>query len=95
MLYDPISKRIYILQAEGNYIFDPTFEYDPINFDPTFVVESTTYEPQFDDISLLRETIIFIPGSLSKISNPDAYSDMVSTIEKIRILGLSYIIEII
>jgi hypothetical protein len=92
-LYDPISKRIFTTQAEAGYIFAPTIDYESDLFAPTIAVESTEFAPTILDSTLLRETIINIPSIIS--GDDSVYSDFIATIEKIRILGLLYTIQII
>ena len=86
MLYDASLKRIYITQSVVTVISDPMFQYAPVNFDSDFGTDPEIYEVEFD--SRLNETLVTIniPTAVATAS----LTDMIATIEQIRILGIPY-----
>ena len=92
ILYDN-TNTLYITQAVTGYIFAPTFANESNIYEPTFASESTIYEKAFNDLSLRQEVIFNIPSALA--SNTALYNDFISTIEKIRLLGINYSINVL
>jgi hypothetical protein len=90
-LYDSSNNSIYITQSVIEMVFDPTFTGTTINFDPTFAGITTVFEATFSDSASIIPVIIHIPSSL--FNDAGKKSDLVATIEKIRILGLKYEIQ--
>lgn len=90
-LYDSINNSIYITQSVIDFIFAPVFAETTTIFAPVFAETTDFFAPTFSDILAFHPVIIHIPASL--LADTSSYSDMVATIEKIRILGLSYSIE--
>ena len=89
MLYDPINKSIYLTQAEAGAIFAPTIDYNSSIFAPVISDSSAIFAPTIDNISNIKETVINIPNTITG----DQRSDLIATIEKIRLLGLKYSIN--
>jgi len=89
MLYDAISKRIFITQSIVSVISDPMFQYHPTNYDSDFSTTPAIDEVEFTD--RVNETLVTInvPVAVATAS----LSDMVATIEQIRMLGIPYQIQ--
>ena len=87
MIYDATLARIYITQSVVSVISDPMFQYTPTNFDSDFANEPPKiFEVEFD--SRVNETLVTI--NVPTVVATASLSDMVATIEQIRILGIPY-----
>lgn len=82
-LYDTTLKRIYLTQSVINALADPTFFYAPINFDSDFATAPEQFERGFRDRQ--SETLVTINVPTSVYS-----SDLVATVEQIRMQGIPY-----
>jgi hypothetical protein len=86
-LYDTTLKRIFITQSVLTVIADPMFEYAPVNFDVEFGETTSVFEREFGDRVAASLVTINIPSSVNE-------SDLVATVEQIRMQGIPYIISV-
>lgn len=86
-LYDNSQNRIFITQSVLTVVVDPMFQYPPSNFDVTFSETPTIYERSFNDKTSSSLVTINIPSGTNE-------SDLVATIEQIRIQGIPYKINV-
>jgi hypothetical protein len=86
-LYDSVYKRIFITQAELQIIADPMFEYPSIHSDGTFEMLPVVSEPTFDGNVSATHVTINIPSTVNQ-------SDLIATVEQIRMQGIPYEIKV-
>ena len=86
MLYDATYKRIYVTQSVISFLSDPMFQYAATNFDSDFATAPEQFEREFTD--RLSETVVTINVPTSVYS-----SDLVATVQQIRINGIPYLIQ--
>jgi hypothetical protein len=63
------------------------FEYAPVNFDVEFGETTSVFEREFGDRVAASLVTINIPSSVNE-------SDLVATVEQIRMQGIPYIISV-
>ena len=86
MLYDAKLNRIYVTQSVITFLSDPMFQYAAINFDSDFGTSPEQFEREFTD--RLNETVVTINVPTAVYS-----SDLVATVEQIRVDGIPYLIQ--
>lgn len=85
-LYDATLARIYITQSALTSISDPEFAYAPTHFDATFGDAVLIDERTFTDRAGTTLVTIHVPVSVD-------LSDLIATVEQIRVQGIPYLIE--
>lgn len=85
-LYDATLKRIFISQATITIIADPMFQYSPVHFDSDFGNPPAQFEHEFGDRAAGTAVVINVPAGVNQ-------SDLVATIEQIRMEGIPYTIS--
>lgn len=86
-IYDSALKRIFITQSVLTVIADPMFEYAPVNFDVEFTETPTIFEREFGDRVAASLVTINIPSAVNE-------SDLIATVEQIRMQGIPYTINV-
>lgn len=87
--YDPTFNRIYISQSHISVISDPIFAYTPTNFDAEFSDAPMQSESRFLDRADTTLVTINVPVGVADVF----LSDMIATIEQIRLRGIPYVIN--
>ena len=90
-LYDSTLNRIFLSQSTIQDVFDPVITGNAINFDPVFAESTSIFEPVILDEPRMYPMVIHIPAAI--MADSINYADLISTVEKIRPLGLDYNIE--
>lgn len=86
-LYDPTLKRIYISQAVKALTYVPSINYESTVFAPSITYESTIQLSSItNSYNVLTAVSFCVPSDVYNTS----LSQITSTIEQIRILGLTY-----
>lgn len=87
-LFDSELNRISITQSVVTSISDPTRYYSAIHYDGTFSASPVIYEQTFSDQVSTTVVTINIPSDVSE-------SEVIATVEQIKIKGIPYQIKII
>lgn len=88
-LYDN-TNSILVVQSAVNQVYDPTINYAATSWDKVIGDSNTPLvsEPVISDNIQMVNVIIHLPSTL--VANQSNYYDCISTIEKIRLLGINY-----
>lgn len=87
-IFDPVQKRIYIVQAHYTNVSDPTFAYNAKNFDDVFANSPRVFEREFADALSFQMLTFYVPSGTN-------ISMLTAVIEQIRLQGITYKIVII
>lgn len=90
-LYDPYSKRIFLTQSTVINVYVPVFAEDTSAFPVVFAEVTNIFCPTSGDVPLIHPMAINIPALIE--ADAVKYADMIATIEKIKLAGLSYTVQ--
>jgi hypothetical protein len=90
-LYDPDFKRIFLTQSTVVNIYVPVFAENTDIYVAVFAETTYIYLSTANDLPMVHPMTINIPAVIS--SDALKYGDLIATVEKIRLVGLTYVVQ--